>query len=55
MELKNLEALKNEISHLEEAAELLNIIYNCFDNYYDFRNFVEKNHKYYDGHKGTVS
>lgn len=40
MELKNLEALKEEIAHLEEAERLVEIFKNCFDSYYEFRNFV---------------
>lgn len=47
LELKTLEALKDEIGHLEEAASLLDIIYNCFDSYYEFRDFVVKNAKCY--------
>ena len=45
--LKNLEALKDEIGHLEEASSLLDIIYYSFDSYYDFRDFVVKNAKCY--------
>ena len=41
--LKNLEALKDEIAHLEEAAELVEIFENCFPSYYEFKDFVEKN------------
>lgn len=43
IELKNINALRDEVDHLEEAANLLAIVENCFDSYYDFRNFVEKN------------
>jgi len=46
-ELKTLEALKNEIGHLEEAASLLDIVYNSFDSHYEFRNFIVKNAKCY--------
>ena len=33
MELKHLESLKDEIAYLEEAEELLQAIYPCFDHY----------------------
>ena len=33
MELKNIEALKDEINHLEEAEELLNEIFYGFGSY----------------------
>ena len=46
MELKNLEGLKEEIAHLEEAERLVDIFENCFPSYYEFRDFVEKNAKY---------
>ena len=46
MELKNLEALKEEIAFLEEAKRLVEIFENCFPSYYEFRQFVEKNAKY---------
>lgn len=46
MELKNLEALKEEIASLEEAKRLVEIFENCFPSYYEFRQFVEKNAKY---------
>ncbi len=46
MELKALEALKDEIAHLEEAEKLVEIFKNCFPDYYAFRDFVEKNAKY---------
>lgn len=45
MELKNLNAIRDELDHLYEAANLLEIIRNCFDSHYDFRAFVEKHHK----------
>ena len=46
MELKNLESLKNEISYLEEAEELLQAIYFCFDNY-ELCSILRNNH--FDG------
>lgn len=46
IDLKNINALRDEIEHLEEAAKLLDIIENCFSDYYSFRDFVEKNAKY---------
>lgn len=46
MELKNLEALKEEIAHLEEAERLVEMFENCFNSYYEFRDFVIKNTKY---------
>jgi hypothetical protein len=33
LELKNLEALKDEIAYLEEAEELLQAIWSCFSPY----------------------
>lgn len=45
MELKNLDAIRDELSHLYEAANLLEIVANCFDSHYEFRNFVESHHK----------
>ena len=48
MELKNLSQLKDEIEYLEEAEELLQAIYSCFDNYELSRILREK---YYDGAK----
>ncbi len=45
MELKNLEALKEEIAHLEEAERLIEIFEHCFNSYYEFRDFVIKNAK----------
>lgn len=46
MELKNLNELKDEIEYLEEAEELLQAIYSCFDNY-ELRRILEDKH--YDG------
>lgn len=46
MELKCLEALKEEIASLEEAKKLVEIFENCFPSYYEFRNFVKENAKY---------
>lgn len=43
MELKNLEGLKEEIAHLEEAERLIEIFKSCFFSYYEFRDFVIKN------------
>ena len=48
MELKNLSQLKDEIEYLEEAEELLQAIYACFDNYELSRILREK---CYDGAK----
>lgn len=42
MELKNLDAIKEELDHLYEAANLLEIVRNCFNSHYEFRDFVEK-------------
>lgn len=43
MELKNLEGLKEEIAHLEEAERFVEIFKSCFFSYYEFREFVIKN------------
>ena len=43
MELKNLESLKDELAYLEEAEELLQAIYSCFD-YYALRRILEEKH-----------
>ncbi len=45
VDLKTLNTLKNEIEHLEEAAELVEVFQNCFDTYYDFRDFISKHAK----------
>ncbi len=42
MELKNIEALKDEIHYLEEAEELLQAIWSCMDVYELHRILQEK-------------
>lgn len=54
VDLKTLNTLKNEIEHLEEAAELLDLVYNCFDSHYEFRRFVESHNKFTTTAKGSV-
>ena len=48
MELKNLESLKDELAYLEEAEELLQAIYMCYD-HYELCRKLRENH--YDGAK----
>ena len=42
MELKNLESLKDELAYLEEAEELLQAIYSCFNHYELYKMLREK-------------
>ena len=55
MELKNINELKDELDYLEKGEMLLRVVYSCFDSYYDFRNFIQKNYKYGFGSISDVS